>query len=372
MSPSNLSALHRAVIREAEREPRVRKLLVCRARGEGRELLRGIAVHGHGWIGFEATTPRPLALELVGDLLAERDLTPLDAFAEQALIDDALDDALARGRTTFTALADGLGFRDAVADTIAALRSAAITPARLQQAAFTDQAKRELLVAVLERYLERLERTRRIDSAGIFELAAAALQDGAVRPPRARLYLMPELSRRGLRGRFLRRLEAHGAAVLESDPVLGLEAPAALTWAAGVAEAPLSWLNASQPGDAPAAGAALRLDVFAAASPTDELREVLRRIMAAGWHWDEVEIVAADPAIYGGALHALSERLGAIDGAGHWRPIPCSFGVGLPVERTRPGRALAAYLRWLESGFPATVLRELLDAGDITAGEGAP
>ena len=41
-----------------------RKLLVAPTFGAGRELLRGLARRGHGWVGFEVSTPRPLALRL--------------------------------------------------------------------------------------------------------------------------------------------------------------------------------------------------------------------------------------------------------------------------------------------------------------------
>src|SRR5690606_38639394 len=97
------------------------------------------------------------------------------------------------------------------------------------------------------------------------------------------------------------------------------------------------------------------LDVFAATSVSTELREVLRRIMAAGLKWDEVEIVATDANVYGVALDAIARRL----------DIPVSYAAGLPVSRTRPGRAVAKYLEWVEQGFPEDVLRGMIERGDI-------
>jgi len=101
--------------------------------------------------------------------------------------------------------------------------------------------------------------------------------------------------------------------------------------------------------------------VFAAATPADELREVLRRVVAEGVPWDRVEIVAADPDVYGTALDALSRRLG----------IPVTYAEGLDVRRTRVGRALAAYFRWIGEGFPAEVIRALLEGGDLLPPPGA-
>ena len=45
--------------------------------------------------------------------------------------------------------------------------------------------------------------------------------------------------------------------------------------------------------------------------------------------------------------------------------IPVTFAVGLPVERTRPGRVVATYFKWIESGFQESVFRALVEAGDV-------
>ena len=74
-----------------------------------------------------------------------------------------------------------------------------------------------------------------------------------------------------------------------------------------------------------------------------------------GARWDEVEIVAADPWAYGSALHALAEPMG----------VPVTFAVGLPVERTRPGRVVSTYFRWIESGFQESLFRAMVEAGDV-------
>jgi hypothetical protein len=189
---------------------------------------------------------------------------------------------------------------------------------------------------------------------------------GDIAPPAGRIYLLPGLSRRGLSGQLLDALVERGAEVLPAEAVHGFERP--VSWLhgpegrpqsldaserhTGGGGSPLAWLHAVR--EAPAGGAP-QLELFAASSIAAELREVLRRVLEAGLSWDQVEIVATDPVAYGVALDGLARRLG----------IPVTYGVGLPVSRTRPGRAVAKYLEWIVTGFPADVLRGMIERGDM-------
>ena len=112
--------------------------------------------------------------------------------------------------------------------------------------------------------------------------------------PEAHVYLLPGLPLRGVAGRLARLPIDRGARVLETDPVIGLSAPAGIVWAAGAPASSLSALHAPPPNPI----APPEAELFAAATPADELREVLRRVMAHGAGWDRVEIVAPDAAVY--------------------------------------------------------------------------
>ena len=293
---------------------------------------------------------------LIGPDLAEDGLGVADAFEEQAAVESALDDALADERfATLRELGESPGFRQAVLNAIAALRLAGVAPARLGSAPTSNGRVRDLLVRVLAGYETALAGRGAVDTAEVLGRAARSLSEpeggsGAatetsMTPELWRTYLVPGLSLRGATGSLVEALRAAGARALRSDPVEGLDPPGAV-WEPAPEPAPLSSLMA--PG-----GTVAPVELFAASGPADEIREVLRRVMAAGWRWDEVEIIATDPVVYGSALHVVAERL----------DIPVSFAVGLPVERTRPGRATAAWFRWVQSGFPADDIRRLLEAG---------
>jgi ATP-dependent helicase/nuclease subunit B len=342
----------------ARRYPRDRKIIVGRTRGEAHELIRQLARKRGSWIGFEVSTLRPLAMELAGPAQAEGGIRPLDEFEEQALLDEAIDHVLLPDPPErFARLVDSVGFREWLRQSVRTLRLAGVGPDRVRRASVADPDKIGVVGAILEEYETRLLSDRLADQAAVLAQASDVLRgvgaEGRFSPlADRRIYLLPGLSLRGLPGRFVVRLLELGAEILETDPVVGLDPPAEVLWKAGQPSSSLSFLHA--PAVAPEAPREA-IDLFAAGSIADELREVLRRVSEAGARWDEVEIIASDPQAYGSALHALTQQL----------HVPVTLAVGLPVERTRPGRAFTAYFRWLDGGFEADVIRRLLEAGDL-------
>ncbi len=339
--------------RVAKAHPLSRKLLISTTFGEGSELLRALALHEGGWAGFEVTTPGRLAAHVAGPDLAVAGLATLDDFGQRALVDRAMDGVFATNQwPDLSVLEHGVGFREAVLGVVSALRLAGIAPQSLSGAS----SRREFLAEVLMSYETTLAERQLADPAEVLRRATEVVRrddssglDGAV------LLLLPGLGSRGVSGRFVDVLQERGATILATDPVVGMRVPATVLWKAVPARGRFSFLHAVD--QAPSGGEVPDVEMFSAASVRDELREVLRRAVGSGLRWDDIEIVTPDPSKYGAVLDALSHQL----------DLPCSFGVGLAIQRTRPGRALDAYLRWIESGFPADVLRGLLEAGDVVA-----
>ena len=331
--------------------PYDRKLLVGTTRGEGRELLRLLARSGTPWIGWEATTLGPLAAELAALEIGRRGLSLLDAFDVARLMDEAIDRVLVhRGVEGFSELAESLGFRRSLQGTVRALRLGGIGPGRVATAAFQDERKRTVLADILRAFETLKDREGGLDEADVLRLALAALAAPEAAPV-PRIVLLAGVPKRGLAGALVQQLLERGATIVAADPVVGSPAPAGIVWKESAPVSKGSFLHDVEH----AVDKGLTLDVFTATTVTAELREVLRRVVGGGHALDEVEIVTPDARTYGSALHQLCERLG----------IPVTFGVGLPVERTRPGRVVTEFFRWLDTGFSADVVRSLLEAGDL-------
>jgi ATP-dependent helicase/nuclease subunit B len=372
------AASHPGILRSlalaTEAHPTDHKRLVGPDVNYGRECLITLARATGGWIGWEATTVRGIAEELAFVPLAERGVRVGSDVEIGALVNHAFDRARAAGRLGAHAIAldRALGFRRAVLDAVLELRVAGVSVEDVRQCAEAGSPAADL-PAVLEEYERLLTEHHLTDPAGILRAAIEHFDREARYVLVGPVFLTPTLALRGLPGQLVERLIAHGARVLAADPVVGLTPPLRLLAgragdghdAVGAPDASarcsaLAWAQASElpaDDDPRLDPAAVDVDIFAAATPSDELREVCRRVIADGLRWDEVEIVATDVDTYGVALDALCQQLG----------IGATMLHGVPLSRTRLGRALDRWLAWLEGGLPADVLREALEAGELHA-----
>lgn len=319
--------------------PLERKLLLGPDLNYGRELLRALARRTGGWLGWEPATLRSISEELAFVPLAAAGRRPADDVDITSLFNRALDECLAEGklRPAFAVHGAKLGIRAAVRDSILALRVAGATSEMVHRVTDRESPAGQLPV-VMDRFAALLGAAGLVDPAGLFEVALGSFDAEAPFVFDGLIVVAPGLKPRGLAGRLFERLGNRKHML--SEPA---------------AESPLF-----------ATGA--RPSLFHAATAADEVREVLRRVLAvAGLTWDQVEIVTTDPDTYGVALHGLALR----------DEIPLTSLNGVPMARTRTGRAVARLLEWLEDGLPADFIREALECGELNAavsavGEGAP
>jgi len=304
-----------------------RKLMLAPDLNYGRELLCALARRSGGWLGWEPVTLRGIAEEIAFVPLATARRRAADDVEVTALLDRAFDVCLAQDRldAEFAKQGAKLGVRAAVRDAVLALRMARVTSAMVRRAAAPESPAGQL-PAVMDEFTARLDASGLVDPAGLFECALQSFDAEAPFVIDGIIVAVPGRTPRGLLGRLFERLR---------DTMLVLPDAAA-------EGSPFA------PGTTPV--------LFHAASPEDELREVLRRVLAEkALTWDQIEIVTTDPDTYGVALHGLALRCG----------IPLTALDGVPMARTRTGRAVSRVLEWMEAGLPADLLREALECGEL-------
>jgi len=326
----------------------------------GRELLLATARATGFMAGCSATNLRGVADELAFTRLAAEGLRVADDVQLADLVTRAVAaNSRARGTSdVFRRLASSPGFLRACRDSILEARMAGLSAADVGRVAGGRTTATDL-ASVMHEYERLVVSERLADPARVFELALEAFDAEADFVLRGGTLLVAGLSLRGLPGRLIARLRERGADTLVREAPHPLAAPACLL-AASPPATPVSSLasavGAAFGGQSLDADPGLVVcDVFAAATPADELREVCRRVLAEGLRWDDVEVVTLDPDEYGVALDALGQQLG----------IGVTMLRGIPLARTRLGRALERWVTWLENGLPADVLREALEAGDL-------
>src|SRR5690606_20966669 len=166
--------------RVTREDPVGRKLLVCPRPAEGRELLHSLALAGVPWAGWEVTSLRKLAHEVVALDAAREAWRIADEFDVHALVDEAIDAVVARGEAGPFATETGAAFRDAIRRSVATLREAGIDSATVRRASRPGDAKMAALAAVLEEVEQRFAARRLMDGPAVLGAAVEALREGRV------------------------------------------------------------------------------------------------------------------------------------------------------------------------------------------------
>lgn len=314
---SNLAAAH----------PATSVRLIAREVSFGREILRNVARTRGALAGWSATTLRQLAGELAEPSLRTAGTRSATDLELRAAADDALDATAGTIPAPLKRQAQSLGFRAAAFDAFAELRLAGISAAQLKTAA-RKGSPAEALAVTYDRYCTILRDQKLSDAADAFRLAVSALADSRI--ANALTVIEPGAAdATGLPLTLVNALRTHGA-----------EFPA---------------LNDSRPDWSPVAA---DVAIVRAASPALELRDALRHARSLGISWDSVELAVTDVNEYGSALASLGDELG----------IPYTLKEGVPMIRTRAGRSLERFLRWLEDGLPATPIRQAIEQGELQVG----
>ncbi|MHB9146301.1 MAG: PD-(D/E)XK nuclease family protein [Symbiobacteriia bacterium] len=394
-APSLLLSEVAAVVRDHVTD---NKILLAPTMADARNLLEQLALSGTPWLNVRPATPGMLASSFAKLRLARLGLAEVSDVTGLLLVEEALaamaNSAAAPGSAGaavhtsptaasgyFTRVARTPGVVQAVFNSIAAVRLAGLISGDLAPEHFVDPVKGQEFIGLLKVYEEGLKQRGFADRADVLRAALEEARAGGYLMREKNLYLIPAaLKLRGLELRLVEEIARGRRVVLKQDSVVGATAPAGYPFlgeaqegagaqppgVAGTSDAarPLSWLmspagaiTAASAGAATAAAATqgAAIDIFHATSPYNEVREALRRILASGVPFDQAALITTDTDLYHRIIDGVTRKLG----------VPTTFAEGLSILGTRPGRALTALLRWVDSDWGVDALRRALAAGDI-------
>lgn len=338
------------------------KVFVCPSFVAGRQIGETLAREAGSWVNLRFVTPSMLAeevLERSGDAGAGK---PMTSAAELALTDRLFRELLAAGDLEYFGRAGSSpGLVQALYRAIRDLRRDGRTSGELRPERFLVERKGKELSLLLGRYERALEADGLLDSAALLAGAVRALARTPCSSARILCLANARLSR--LETDLVRTAAGNRLILVPGDPVFGLERPRHCWPAPGPAEAAgagrLSWLFA--PREAPPPENAAGISIFKALGPANECREILRRLYAEKIPFDHAEILTPPGSAHQTVFYLLAARTG----------LPVTFGEGVPVSFTSPGRLFFGLADWLRNDFSGAYLCRLLENGDLVLPAGA-
>ncbi len=365
------------------------KIIVVPSYRVGHQIGEGLAAQGVPWINLRFMTLPGLADAVAGPEIAARGWRQLTGAAALFLVERIFRDLKIKGELEyFDALETGSGIVKAVLASIRALRMAGVQADDIKAADFVDEKKGREVALFLKRFERELEGLCAVDLAGMYGLATELL-DRKLRgevPGRVdredRLYLCFRDAALDPRGKeFLKKLAGDRLVWVPRGSVVGLEWPR--RYGIGTEEEKkngdkngdsphfspcrvphlkltpktdlqrLPWLFAPETAPPPFRDGTVQF--FSATGPTSECREVLRRILHAGYPLDEVEVIHPPGSGYPVIFYLLSAKA----------RLSMALGEGVPLAFTAPGKIFYGLLDWLTRDFLSSALSRLLESGAV-------
>ena len=335
--------------------PDVHKLVFTPQRQFGQALGGAVAQQTGGWALLECTTLpayaaalASLALEVEGKqllqggptatLLAMQAIDQLPDAAKAHLLVDATEPATARAGEELVALFEQL-------------RLEGITPEAFEGSVAHTNAERALAeAAAYANYVQLLQAQNWADGAEVLKKATTLIETGQVDVGAPVVAVLDEVAVPKRIADLLDAVQAQARTFyrIGGSPETARKAPEG-TAARRYAKAP------AMPAAHHTNGHAVDVRCTAAIGRAEEVEAVFRDLLAQGLPLDTVEIAYGDPSRYPALIAATAERMATEEA-----PMPLSMSVGHPLQQTRPGQALIAWLEWISSGYDAATLIALL------------
>lgn len=354
----------------AERHPTAEKVLLSPSGAErwgappqtAVTLLDRLAREGRPWAGFRDASVGGLAAAAAGGALARSGLEPFSRIGQLFLVRGLCDRRIFGRDGYFSGLAPGRSAYEAFRRALGELRMAGMGPDDLSASDFVDGRKARELRGLLEAYEEELDSKGRADGAAILRLALEEARAGRV-PERDVLLVPRELPLAPLEAELLEALPARRRYLLGWSGDRGVEPGAdraarrlgarweTAPFPGGSSPSPHRAGLIFRPRDLPAEAEG-ELDLSLALGAENEVRSLMRALLAEGIPLDRVEVAyTADR--YRSLLLSEAERFG----------FGVTFAEGVPVGLTRPGRALDLFFEWILEEHDDRILRRMLRSG---------
>jgi ATP-dependent helicase/nuclease subunit B len=331
----------------------------------GHQIGENLTKAGHSWVNLRFVTLPSLAQEYVGFNIAQNNFIQIPESSAKILLNRVFSALLDEGRLDyFGELKPSPGIIRALHGTLFALRMAGITIDNLSADDFISTKKGNEIRLLLKTYEEELEKKRYIDLPGLYSLTLK--NAGASTGDKKYVFILQNSSLSHIENEFLRRIAGENLILVPQDPVMGIKRPRHFLElgedrisgdefepipTSDLERAP--WLFA--PYKAPAQFKDGTLELARAIDPSNECKEILRRVVNDKIPLDDVEVVYPPGVTYPSIFHVLSKKA----------DLQVTLGDGLPPEFTSPGKIFRGIIKWIEGNYLLFDLCHMIESGNL-------
>ena len=341
------------------------KIFVIPSYQIGHQIGESLTKSGNSWVNLRFVTLPSLAQEYVGLSSMENDYTQIPESSAIILLDKVFSSLLNEGRLDyFGGLKPSPGIIRALHGTLFTLRMAEITIDNLSADDFINKNKGNEIRLLLKTYAEELEKKRYLDLPGLYAMALTNALTPTSAPTGGQKYFLnlQNSSLSYLENKLLRKIAGENLIFVPQDPVMGIKRPRHFleigedkkpepTPTSDIERTP--WLFA--PYKAPPPFKDGTLELTRAIDPSNECKEILRRVVNEKIPLDDVEVVYPQGITYPSIFYVLSEKT----------DLQVTFADGIPSGYTSPGKIFRGIIKWIEGNYLTSDLCHMIESGDL-------
>jgi ATP-dependent helicase/DNAse subunit B len=332
------------------------KIVIVDSFAIGEQINEAFIKQGYQAINLKFKSVDHLAMSLV-ELYSDRPLTVLDGTVGVHLTYSILKELKNREELSyFSGMEITPSFSHAIFSTLQSLRLAGYNARTLKKEAFLAQEKAEDIAIILTEYEKMLENHHFSDKASILTNAIQF----AKKDEKSIFVLQSNLQLTHLEEQLLDKILPEGSFKLPLTPVLGVNIPersslSSIAWGEPVPLSYLYQLEEAKEGQA-------NIEIFTSKTEEMEVKHVLEKIKSSKTPLDECVVFYTNAEFYITPFFHLSQKL----------DIPITYGEGLPVSFSTPGRFISGMIAWIQSNYSAQSFIYLLNEGLIDLGNDSP
>lgn len=342
--------------------PLTSKVIIVPNYHVGQEILKSIVLETGSWINLKVATLENLARENISSKLSRNEFQVIDDKVAVAILQKIILKLQTENKFEYFKNDNSLNqLLPLLLSSINELRRIDITAEVLCPDCFVSTTKGRDIKQIMVRYQEELRKRKLIDTADVIAIATSEIPDCEQND--IMFLILDYMDFSPQERKLLHKISLGNLLLLDSETIFGIEPLSEPYWdlkrvSAKTSQSIFSWLYAPTDSFQDVKG---DISLFSAYGITNEVKEVLRRIIYQQCPLDEVQIICTSERDYTHAFLLECMKLN----------LPITFSGGIPISLTSAGRIVAGLIEWIKKDFHITRLREILESGDVELEIGA-